>query len=124
MAKKKQTGQSESLPIRTYRLLRGGHMENDPQGIERVYKRGDVFESTSDLLRFNAGPNSMKFEEIGIPPVVTKPAVKSAAPSSELTSYTIEELKMIADDEEIDISACTTKTEVETALQDGMRAKT
>lgn len=52
-----------------YRLLAGKHAqkEENPETKQKevkIYKRGDVFESKHDLLKFNAGPGAMKFEKV------------------------------------------------------------
>jgi|TARA_R110000824_G_scaffold89320_4_gene219052 hypothetical protein len=127
MARRKKTETREEATepvIRTFRLLRGGHIENSPSGVGRTYKKGDIFESISDLLRFNQGPNSRKFEEIGsVAPALPTSSPEAPSNVDTVTSYTVDELKIIADDEEIDISDCTSKEEIEERIKEAAQSQ-
>ena len=52
----------------TYKLRSGVHAEGG-----KVYRKGDVFESSCNLLKLNAGPTSIRFEKIDDGPVSAKP---------------------------------------------------
>lgn len=105
-----------------FRLLEGLHVENGPIGAnglptDVIYKRGDIFESESDLLQFNRGPNSQKFERIHDDRPVTSEVQKQAVPRPEgkqsqqlnlpaelpLEQMTEKELVAFAAEEEIDL---------------------
>ena len=47
-----------------FRLVAGRHAEKNAKGVLQTYKKGDVFESDSDLTRLNA-PGAIKFELVG-----------------------------------------------------------
>ncbi len=126
-----------------YRLLAGKHAqkEENPQTGQKenkIYKRGDVFESKHDLLKFNAGPGAMKFEKVED----TQPAKAAgttrppATPSREAVHGTPEppprnmneflaaldkmsekDLRALAAEEEIDLKGAKTKDDILKAIR-------
>lgn len=126
-----------------YRLLAGKHSqkEENPETKQKevkIYKRGDVFESKHDLLKFNAGPGAMKFEKVEEPP--PRAASRAAAPPPEpppppeaktiqppprnqqeyhaaLDKMTEKDLRALAAEEEIDLKGAKTKEDIVKAIK-------
>jgi len=119
--RKKAETKSEELPMRTFRLLRGKHINGG-----KTYKKGDLIHTTADLARFNCGPGSMRYQEINPVEEVAPAQSETPAPSPQEensnTDYTLEELRIIADDEEVDITGLTTKEEIVKAMADHQKA--
>jgi hypothetical protein len=127
-----------------YRLLAGKHAqkEENPETKHKevkIYKRGDVFESKHDLLKFNAGPGAMKFEKVeesenqprrarteSPPPppphtVVETPAGKAPRNQQEfvaaLEKMNEKDLRALAAEEEIDLKGAKTKDDIVKAIR-------
>lgn len=101
----------EEPKTKKYRVLRGTYCENGTR-----YKKGSVVETEKDLLKFNHGPFSQKFALVNasVEEQIAKPN------ATEYTDYTVEELKLIADDEEIDIKGLTKKADIIAAIEKSM----
>ncbi len=94
-----------------YRLLAGKHNEG---GV--TYSPGQVFLSSKDVLKFNRG--AKKFALVSA--LDDTPVIVPSTPqevSDAFTDYTIEELRIIAEDEEIDLTGLTTKAEISKAIE-------
>lgn len=90
-----------------FKLLRGLHSEaQDEQGNSIVYKKGDCFESKSDLSKHNK-PNSHRFQALESLPTEASSsqdtAVADGYTEEELKRLKIGELVQICNDEEIDL---------------------
>jgi len=95
--------------VQTYRLLAGRHSEGD-----KVYKAGDVFQSSCELLKHNNG--GRKFElvtpvELTVKGDEQKSDDKSDV-SAELATMSIEQLKSYAAELSIDLGSSTKKQEM------------
>lgn len=114
-----------------FRVLAGKHAEKDKDGVSRVYVRGDIVDSKSDLTKLNAGPGAQKFAPVEEPsakaaagtPVAqlhAKVAAPPAPPADELQKklhadldkMTVEQLKAYAAEEEIDLKGAATKDQL------------
>jgi hypothetical protein len=106
-----ETNEVEKVETKRYKVLRGTFCHGKVR-----YKRGSIVESAADLLKYNCGPMSQKFELVG----ATAEEVIAKPNATEFTDYTVEELKLIADDEEVDIKGLTKKADIIEALQRAM----
>ena len=104
-------------PWRRYQLLAGTHEDYAKNGEKIRYVKGDVFESSSDLLSFN-GPNGYepKFA------LITNDQLSYAAPSKprivDLGAMSTEQLVAFAHENEIDtIKTGMTKEELLSAIR-------
>lgn len=89
-----------------FKLLRGLHSEGrDEKGNPIVYKKGDCFESKSDLSKHNY-PQSHRFQVLNALPekMETATAVSDGYNEEELKSLKLAELVQICQDEEIDLT--------------------
>lgn len=130
-----------------FKLLAGKHAAKDEEGLQKIYKKGDVIETDSDLSKLNSGPGYMKFERLyeegesedegtvksvatptkpqvqmavaDQPTVVktTQPTVKTPTGPVKLESMTVEDLRSLAADEEVDLKNAKTKDEILRALR-------
>lgn len=110
-----------------FRILESIHIEADPEFPhdplkERVYERGDVFDSPSDLVeKFNKGPFSRKFEQVDpSTPLANKyvgtPKTTKRLPPT-IGAMTSGELKAYAEAEGIDLKGCKTAEDMRKAIQ-------
>jgi hypothetical protein len=92
-----------------FRLLRGLHHEGG-----KTFKPGDIIDSKTNLAeRFNQPETgSIKFE----PVQVVAPA-QSEADQEDLSKCTVQQLREIAEANEIDLEGCTLKEEILNAVQ-------
>lgn len=108
-----------------YRVVAGVHSENG-----KVYKKGDIVDSKSDLSQMNHPPTSIKFEKVEDPSIsdtfesnessvavleeevieIPDEANSSGYAREELEQLKIKELESIAEEEGIDISNVTKST--------------
>ena len=117
-----------------FRVLMGVHSES-----KKIYNAGDVVDSKSNLLKHNKG-NSVRYERVADDakdtgkPVIgaseeQKDAVAEAAkkgfedgntaalPKAPLESMTVEQLRKMAEEYEIDVSTCKRKEELVNTLR-------
>lgn len=103
-----------------FRVLRGQHTESEKtDGTPRVYSRGDVLESKTDLLRHNSRAGEAKFERVGDDAETTSDtgiASCDQRSSNTLDDMTVEELRTLAAEEEIDLSESKTKRHIIAAI--------
>lgn len=124
-----------------FRVVNGSHSngERDPAtGKLITYKKGEVFESKHDLVKTHNSNVSVKFERMpegalpsrspvaqaaiaGASQALTPPG-KSAFGSAELEVLTIEELKKLAEQEEIDLGKLTSKKDIIARIQSAVPA--
>lgn len=120
-----------------FKLLHGQHIENDANGKERRYRRGDVFESRDELdKKFDEFPGAMgpKFQRISreeyrpedlsveeLESLLAKKRAQAAvaadddnskAAAAVFAECTMEELQAHAAEEEISLDGCTTREQV------------
>jgi len=111
------------MSVQTYRVLRGIHItgELNSSGKPRLAKRGDIVKTQSNLLKFNAMGAPPRFELVTGDALATLEKAEAAdsvtsASNSEyldtLTSMSKEELKKVAEAEEIDIRGLTRKEDI------------
>lgn len=97
-----------------YRLTQGTHYEN-----ETKYIAGQIVESKRDLTLFNH-PGSVRFEKVGEDakdnPIPQAPTTKQSGAHETLLSMSVEELKQMAAEEEIDLGKAKTKSEIVDAI--------
>lgn len=117
-----------------YRLLSGGHIENDMTGKERRYSQGEVFESNDkNLLRFNAPGMAPKFEQVNKQTPIGRPNQGDSIPAptaivttnaisikdlDTLQSMNVKELTAWAAEEEINLGAAKSKDEILKAIKE------
>lgn len=107
-----------------FRLLRGTHSNGDRHPVTNkliTYRRGDVFDSPINLVAIHGRE---KFEAVGNDVAVTKvqsitprsseplPQKDSGHTAKELEGMTLEELKRLAAEEEIDLGNLSKKNEI------------
>jgi hypothetical protein len=105
--------------VKSYRVLRGLHItsELNSNGKPRVAKKGDIVRTESNLLKFNAPGVPPRFElATG---EVTEESKSNSSVSYSNTEYldtlsamSKEELKKVAETEEIDIRGLTRKEDI------------
>lgn len=121
-----------SKPLQTFKLLRGIHDESiievkDKDGniispaVKKTYKRGDVFQSSWDLLSLNGGGGAgRKFELVaGVPTAPqtgSSPSPQEGTPvvdhRATLEGMNLEELRAFAEAEEIPLQGVKTKAAI------------
>lgn len=112
-----------------FRVLAGKHAEKDKEGTLRVYSRGEVVDSKSDLSKLNSR-GAEKFEKIDEPSVKANPGTPAAqlhgrppvadVPRDELTKrlhadldkMSNDQLKKYAETEEVDLKGAKTREEM------------
>lgn len=119
-----------------FKLLRGTHHEakwdksvKPPVDRGRTYHAGDVIETNFDLTTLNGGdPQTVKFEKVDdatpatavdAVPVEIKSSVNTnaAAVDDTLDAMTVNELKEMAAEEEIDLGSAKSKAEILSVLR-------
>lgn len=91
-----------------FKLLRGRHSDsNDSLGKPIIHKPGDTFESEYQLDSIHNSPGSTKFERLPD----TAP-IGVAAADDGYSSMTVTELRVLAAEEEIDLTGATRKVDV------------
>jgi hypothetical protein len=119
-----------------FRLLRGQHAQGHyPQGHPKVgnpivYEAGDIVESDADLLFLNGKVGSLgpKFEVVHddrlhatdrVNLAKKEMPVDPASPQGDgLDSFTLDELKQLAEDDEVDLGKAKTKEQVIKAIRE------
>jgi hypothetical protein len=96
-----------------FKLLVGQHAEHG-----RVYKAGDIIETDYDLNRFNA-PKAEKFQRITgeEAQAITQSQAAQAPVDETLESMTLQELRNLAAEEELDLGNAKTKAEIIAAIR-------
>lgn len=115
-------------------------IEYVPRLRDHAYRKGDIVETEFDLLAFNQPPRSMKFEKvdsIGRPVSQLARSKKSTATAGDfdlgdgLEELTVEELRKLAEEEEIDLGSASRKDDiikeirksmVQSAVESGFRS--
>jgi len=116
------TEATKQAPTQVYKFLleRGSHVQADIKTGENVmYHKGDTFESTIDLRKFNI-PGATKFRLIeGFEENLTAASQTTQPQNSEdtLNSMTVAQLRELAAEEEVDLSTASTKKEIIEAIQ-------
>lgn len=110
------------MSLQAYRVLRGIHItgELNSSGKPRLAKRGDIIKTESNLLKFNALGAPPRFELVTGEALATlekEETANAASPTNSeyldtLTSMNKEELKKVAEAEEIDIRGLTRKEDI------------
>lgn len=112
-----------------YRVLAGKHHVGT--GVNRkVFKAGDIVTTDSDLMQFNQ-PGAAKFEvvdSVGRPktnkPVEKRIQSKATVPDiplgDGLGDMTVNELRAMAEEEEIDLGSASRKDEIVKAIRNSM----
>lgn len=98
-----------------FRLNRGRHSEGrNEDGSPKVYVRGDIIESTTDLEKHNTKGAPQKFTRVrpGTKPEQTPQETER----EDFERMTVSQLKQLAADEEIDLGEAKTKQEIINAL--------
>jgi hypothetical protein len=114
-----------------YRLLSGKHIGVGPPGCKcekcsdedtrnwHVYRPGDIIDTKINLLALNQPPRSMKFEMVDekgkivhSESAVAHPQTPIPARRDGLEAMTVNELKLLAAEEEIDLGEATRKEEI------------
>ena len=96
-----------------FRVLVGRHYEGietegPRKGKARCYKKGDIVDSKTDLLKMNA-PGAIKFEKVEETPRIL-----------DLSKLTEAKLRQLAADEEVDVASCKTKVDLIAAIQNAL----
>ena len=101
-----------------------------PRLRDHVYQHGDIIESEADLTEFNQPPYSIKFEKVdGSGRPVNQTTRKRKKPSTPvddihtgdgLEEMTVDELKFLAEEEEIELKPDSKKVDIIKALRAGM----
>lgn len=121
-----------------FRVLSGRHCEGDRDPVTNkliIYNQGEVFESKTDLdKRFNH-PTGVKFERVSDATVVSRAPLAQAAAagfnsaegakkgtqpaftSNDLEVMTLDELKKLAAEEEVDLGGLTKKADIIARIQ-------
>ena len=86
-----------------FKVLRGCHSEGG-----KIYKKGDIVESATDLLKHN-DPKEPRFASVDD---VVETASADAEKHEGLAEMTFAELKTYAEEGEIDITGLTTKDQL------------
>ena len=108
-----------SPPVRRYRLLAGGHTQNDPDGTQRHYSAGDVVPSATWDLEKKFGSDKFSLIDRDGPERVIEKVVKKFVDFDEMTA---EELREHAEAEEIELPAgCDTKQKMVAAIRAARR---
>jgi hypothetical protein len=110
--------------VARWQLLEGQHIENDPGGKERLYVRGNVFDSDNPQLArwpekfrpaagepvtpVGASPTSLMEEARQVHPA----SVAAAHGLATVESMQLPQLQALAAEEEIDISDCGSKADI------------
>lgn len=92
-----------------FKLLRGVHSEGG-----NVYRKGDCFESKSNLSVHNH-KNSVRFQKLSALPTKEEQSALEVSPKYtelELSSLRLTELQQLCEDEEIDIEGLRKKREI------------
>lgn len=103
-----------------FRVLRGSHSEGyNPDGSIRIYHKGDIVDSVTNLLKHNK-QGSIKFQKVGRTAVdeeetVTDP--EDVGGYGSLADMTVDELKEVAAAEEIDLEGATRRKEIVSRIE-------
>jgi len=131
MATATATKKVKEPEVKQYRLMMGQHSESvrDEKGElvqprkNKVYNPGDIIKTTSDLLRLNGpGPQGVKFVLVGSVEEQMSPefhAMNAQAPGFDdgMDDMSLDELRKIAREEEIDLSGLSKKEEIIRAIR-------
>ena len=82
-----------------FRVIRGSHSEGG-----RLYRKGDIVESTTDLLKHNKTGLAKKFDSAD--DVVPSATVVGSPDDDGLNDMSIEELRSYAEEGEVDLKGC------------------
>jgi hypothetical protein len=109
----------------TYKLLAGQHVEKDAEGNRKKYKAGQYVSSKLDLERRHGTRKFRKISDDDVAPAVaklddpTQPKAKRQPPVNDaLDDMTVEQLKQLAEDDEIDLSGATRKADIIQKIRD------
>ena len=105
----------------TYQVLEGLHIQNepsnDPKGVETVYKKGELFTNHRPDLHERLLNKFAKVHADDRPPILVNAAPSHPKNSSGLKDLTLDQLKALAADEEVDISRLTKHADILRVLQ-------
>ena len=128
-AKKKSDVEPE---VKQYRLMMGQHSESvrDENGElvqprrNKIYKPGDIIRTTTDLLRMNGpGPQGVKFVLVGSTEEQMSPefhamnAAQAQGFNDGMDDMSLDELRKLAREEDIDLSGLSKKEEIARAIR-------
>jgi len=76
------------------------------------FRDGDIVDSVSDLSKFNCGPGNEKFEWVGPGIHTPKKSKDLILKSEELSRMNVDQLRKIAEEEEIDLGDSLKKVDI------------
>ena len=107
-----------------FKVLRGSHTDGDPhQGTSKVYNRGDIVTSDIDLAKVFGRNKFMNLNELEDPRAnsgTVNTATVTVPTKESLSKMTNKELRALAEEEEIDVTTCTSKEELINAITSGL----